>query len=328
MMQYVENITSLVGNTPLIKLRQVSEDTGCNILGKAEFLNPGQSVKDRAALWIIRDAEKKGLLEDGGLIVEGTAGNTGIGLTIIGQALGYRTLIVMPETQSEEKKAVLRDLGAELKFVKALPYSNPNNYIRVSEKVAKEKNGFWANQFDNIANKLAHIQSTSIELWEQTNHTIDGFVAAVGTGGTLAGTAEGLKLKNKDITIICADPYGSGMYSWIKEGKANPMGSSITEGIGQSRITNNLKDAKIDDSFQIEDKEALSIIFNLLKNEGLSLGPSSGINIAGAVKLAKQLGPGHTIATILCDNGTRYSSKIYNKSFLESKKLPIPSWLK
>ena len=328
MVKYIDNITSLVGNTPLIKLRQVSEETGCNILGKAEFLNPGQSIKDRAALWIIRDAEKKGLLEKEGLIVEGTAGNTGIGLTVIGQALGYKTLIVMPETQSEEKKSALRDLGAKLMLVPALPYSNPNNYIRYSEQVAIEKNAFWANQFDNTANKLAHIESTSVELWKQTDQNINGFVAAVGTGGTLAGTAEGLKHKNRDITIICADPYGSGMYSWIKEGKANPMGSSITEGIGQSRITNNLKDAKIDDSFQIEDKEALSIIFNLLKNEGLSLGPSSGINIAGAVKLAKQLGPGHTIATILCDNGTRYSSKIYNKSFLESKKLPIPSWLK
>jgi len=328
MVKYIDNITSLVGNTPLIKLRQVSEETGCNILGKAEFLNPGQSVKDRAALWIIRDAEKKGLLEKEGLIVEGTAGNTGIGLTVIGQALGYKTLIVMPETQSEEKKSALRDLGAKLMLVPALPYSNPNNYIRYSEQVAIEKNAFWANQFDNTANKLAHIESTSVELWKQTDQNINGFVAAVGTGGTLAGTAEGLKHKNRDITIICADPYGSGMYSLIKEGKANPMGSSITEGIGQSRITNNLKDAKIDDSFQIEDKEALSIIFNLLKNEGLSLGPSSGINIAGAVKLAKQLGPGHTIATILCDNGTRYSSKIYNKSFLESKKLPIPSWLK
>ena len=328
MVKYIDNITSLVGNTPLIKLRQVSEETGCNILGKAELLNPGQSVKDRAALWIIRDAEKKGLLEKGGLIVEGTAGNTGIGLTVIGQALGYKTLIVMPETQSEEKKSALRDLGAELMLVPALPYSNPNNYIRYSQKVAIDKNAFWANQFDNTANKLAHIESTSVELWKQTDQNINGFVAAVGTGGTLAGTAEGLKHKNRDITIICADPYGSGMYSWIKEGKANPSGSSITEGIGQSRITNNLKDAKIDDSFQIEDKEALNIIFNLLKNEGLSLGPSSGINIAGAVKLAKKLGPGHTIATILCDNGTRYSSKIYNKSFLESKNLPIPSWLK
>lgn len=328
MVKYIDNITSLVGNTPLIKLRQVSEETGCNILGKAELLNPGQSVKDRAALWIIRDAEKKGLLEKGGLIVEGTAGNTGIGLTVIGQALGYKTLIVMPETQSEEKKSALRDLGAELMLVPALPYSNPNNYIRYSQKVAIDKNAFWANQFDNTANKLAHIESTSVELWKQTDQNINGFVAAVGTGGTLAGTAEGLKHKNRDITIICADPYGSGMYSWIKEGKANPSGSSITEGIGQSRITNNLKDAKIDDSFQIKDKEALNIIFNLLKNEGLSLGPSSGINIAGAVKLAKKLGPGHTIATILCDNGTRYSSKIYNKSFLESKKLPIPSWLK
>ena len=328
MVKYIDNITSLVGNTPLIKLRQVSEETGCNILGKAELLNPGQSVKDRAALWIIRDAEKKGLLEKGGLIVEGTAGNTGIGLTVIGQALGYKTLIVMPETQSEEKKSALRDLGAELMLVPALPYSNPNNYIRYSQKVAIDKNAFWANQFDNTANKLAHIESTSVELWKQTDQNINGFVAAVGTGGTLAGTAEGLKHKNRDITIICADPYGSGMYSWIKEGKANPSGSSITEGIGQSRITNNLKDAKIDDSFQIEDKEALNIIFNLLKNEGLSLGPSSGINIAGAVKLAKKLGPGHTIATILCDNGTRYSSKIYNKKFLASKKLPIPSWLK
>ena len=327
MVNYVDNITALVGNTPLIKLRQVSEETGCNILGKAEFLNPGQSVKDRAALWIIRDAENRGLLEKGGLIVEGTAGNTGIGLTVIGQALGYNTLIIMPETQSEEKKSALKDLGAELLLVPALPYSNSGNYIRYSEKIAKEKNAFWANQFDNTANKLAHIESTSIELWNQTDQNIHGFVSAVGTGGTLAGTAEGLKHKNKNIKIICADPLGSGMYSWIKYGKVDPSGSSITEGIGQSRITANLKDAKIDDSFQIEDNDALTIIFNLLKNEGLSLGPSSGINIAGAVKLAKILGPGHTIATILCDNGTRYSSKIYNIEYLKSKNLQIPDWL-
>ena len=326
-MDYIDNITLLVGNTPLIKLRQVSEETGCNILGKAEFLNPGQSVKDRAALWIIRDAEKNNLLEPGGIIVEGTAGNTGIGLTVIGKALGYKTLIVIPETQSEEKKSLLRNLGAELSLVPALPYSNPGNYIRVSEKIAKEKKAFWANQFDNIANKLAHIEGTSKEIWDQTNQSIDGFVSAVGTGGTLSGISEGLKSKNNNIITVCADPYGSGMYTWIKEGKANASGSSITEGIGQSRITANLDNAPIDDAFQIEDAEALKIIFSLLKNEGLSLGPSSGINIAGAVKLAKKLGPGHTIITILCDYGIRYASKIYNKDFLKLKDLPIPDWL-
>ena len=326
-MDFVDNITSLVGNTPLIKLREVSEETDCNILGKAEFLNPGQSVKDRAALWIIKDAEKKKLLEPGGLIVEGTAGNTGIGLTVIGQALGYKTLIVMPETQSVEKKSSLKDLGAELLLVPAFPYSNPGNYIRVSEKIARDKNAFWANQFDNTANKLAHVQGTAMEIWNQTNQSIDGFVSAIGTGGTLAGTSEGLKFKNKNITTVCADPHGSGMYTWIKDGKANASGSSITEGIGQSRITANLENASIDDAFQIEDSEALRIIFKLLKNEGLSLGPSSGINIAGAVKLAKKLGPGHTIVTILCDSGIRYASKIYNTEFLKSKDLPIPDWL-
>lgn len=326
-MDYVENITSLVGNTPLIKLKEVSEITGCTILGKAEFLNPGQSVKDRAALSIIRDAESKNLLEPEGLIVEGTAGNTGIGLTVIGQALGYKTLIVMPETQSEEKKSSLKDLGASLLLVPALPYSNPGNYIRVSEKVAKEKNAFWANQFDNIANKMAHVEGTSQEIWSQTNQTIDAFISAVGTGGTLSGVSQGLKHKNKNIVTACADPYGSGMYTWIKEGEANASGSSITEGIGQSRITKNLKDAPIDDAFQIDDCEALNIIYNLLKNEGLNLGPSSGINIAGAVKLAKQMGPGKTIVTILCDYGIRYASKIYNIEFLKSKDLPIPDWL-
>ena len=326
-MDYVENITSLVGNTPLIKLKEVSELTGCNILGKAEFLNPGQSVKDRAALSIIRDAEKNNLLEPQGLIVEGTAGNTGIGLTVIGQALGYKTLIVMPETQSEEKKSSLKDLGASLYLVPALPYSDLGNYIRVSEKIAKEKKAFWANQFDNIANKLAHIEGTSVEIWNQTNQSVDAFVSAVGTGGTLSGVSEGLKSKNKNIVTACADPHGSGMYTWIKEGKAKAYGSSITEGIGQSRITNNLKDAPIDDAFQVNDAEALMVIYNLLKNEGLSLGPSSGINVAGAVKLAKQMGPGKTIVTILCDYGIRYASKIYNSEFLKSKDLPIPDWL-
>lgn len=327
MVKYIENISALVGNTPLIKLRQVSEETGCNILGKAEFLNPGQSIKDRAALYIIRDAEKQGLLQKGGLIVEGTAGNTGIGLTVIGQALGYKTLIVMPKTQSIEKQSAIKDLGGELLLVPAKPYKDPENYIRFSEKVALDKGAFWANQFDNTANMLAHVKGTSEEIWKQTEQTIDGFVAAVGTGGTLAGTSVGLKEKNKDISIICADPLGSGMYSWIKTGEPNAIGSSITEGIGQSRITANLAEAIIDDSYQIDDNEALKIIFNLLKNEGLSLGPSSGINIAGSVKLAKFLGPGHTIVTILCDYGTRYSSKIYNIDFLRSKNLEIPGWL-
>ena len=323
-----KSAVDLVGNTPLIKLREASESTGCNILGKAEFLNPGQSVKDRAALKIIKDAEKEGLLEPGGLIVEGTAGNTGIGLTLIGQALGYKTLIIMPETQSEEKKSELRNMGAELMLVPALPYSNPGNYIRTSGSVAKEKGAFWANQFDNISNKKAHIETTSKEIWEQTDSNIDCFVSTIGTGGTIAGTSEGLKSKNKNIKIICADPMGSGMYTWIKYGKAKAEGTSITEGIGQSRITSNLEGAKIDDAIQVSDADALDTIFKLLKNEGLCLGPSSGINIAASVQIAKTLRPGSTIVTILCDYATRYSSKIFNIKFLESKNLPIPDWLK
>ena len=323
-----KSTVDLVGNTPLIKLREASESTGCNILGKAEFLNPGQSVKDRAALKIIRDAEKEGLLEPGGLIVEGTAGNTGIGLTLIGQALGYRTLIVMPETQSEEKKSELRNMGAELMLVPALPYSDPGNYIRTSGTIASKRGAFWANQFDNVSNKRAHIEGTSKEIWKQTDSNIDCFVSSIGTGGTIAGTSEGLKSKNKDIKIICADPMGSGMYTWIKYGEAKAEGSSITEGIGQSRITLNLQGAKIDDAIQVSDEDALGTIFKLLKNEGLCLGPSSGINVAGSIQIAKKLGPGHTIVTILCDYGTRYSSKIFNTKFLESKNLPVPDWLK
>ena len=321
------NCVELVGNTPLIKLKEASEITGCTILGKAEFLNPGQSVKDRAALSIIRDAENKGLLNPGGLIVEGTAGNTGIGLTLVGQALGYKTLIVMPETQSEEKKSELKNMGAELILVPALPYSAPGNYIRTSGTIAKERGGYWANQFDNIANKMAHVEGTAQEIWRQTDQSVDYFVSAIGTGGTISGTSEGLKSKNKNIKVICSDPPGSGMFSWIKNGEPKAEGNSITEGIGQSRITLNLKNSLIDDAIQVSDEEALNVIYNLLQKEGLSLGPSSGVNIAGSIKLGKKVGPGKIIVTILCDYGIRYSSKIYNIEFLKSKNLPIPGWL-
>ena len=321
------NCVELVGNTPLIKLKEASEITGCTILGKAEFLNPGQSVKDRAALSIIRDAENKGLLNPGGLIVEGTAGNIGIGLTLVGQALGYKTLIVMPETQSEEKKSELKNMGAELILVPALPYSDPGNYIRTSGTIAKERGGYWANQFDNIANKMAHVEGTAQEIWRQTDQSVDYFVSAIGTGGTISGTSEGLKSKNKNIKVICSDPPGSGMFSWIKNGEPKAEGNSITEGIGQSRITLNLKNSLIDDAVQVSDEEALNVIYNLLQKEGLSLGPSSGVNIAGSIKLGKKVGPGKIIVTILCDYGIRYSSKIYNIEFLKSKNLPIPGWL-
>ena len=321
------NCVELVGNTPLIKLKEASEITGCTILGKAEFLNPGQSVKDRAALSIIRDAENKGLLNPGGLIVEGTAGNTGLGLTLVGQALGYKPLIVMPETQSEEKKSELKNMGAELILVPALPYSDPGNYIRTSGTIAKERGGYWANQFDNIANKMAHVEGTAQEIWRQTDQSVDYFVSAIGTGGTISGTSEGLKSKNKNIKVICSDPPGSGMFSWIKNGEPKAEGNSITEGIGQSRITLNLKNSLIDDAVQVSDEEALNVIYNLLQKEGLSLGPSSGVNIAGSIKLGKKVGPGKIIVTILCDYGIRYSSKIYNIEFLKSKNLPIPGWL-
>ncbi len=322
-----------IGNTPLIKLKYASELTGCTILGKAEYANPGGSVKDRPALNIIEDAEKKGLLEPGGLVVEGTAGNTGIRLTVVANAKGYKTLIVMPETQSQEKIDTLRILGAELKLVPAAPYSNPNNFQHVAKRFAEElgstaKHGaIWAGQFDNVANREAHIKTTAQELWRETDGKIDGFLCAVGTGGTLAGTGIGLKELNKDIVIGIADPMGASLYSYYTTGELKSEGGSIAEGIGQSRITPNLVDAPIDEAFQITDEEALPLAFDLLKKEGLCVGASTGINLAGAIRLAKKMGPGHTIATIICDSGLRYQSRLFNPEFLKEKGLPTPDWL-
>ena len=330
-MQYASDLANAVGNTPLIKLRRVSQETGCTILGKAEFLNPGQSVKDRAALYIIRDAIERGTLKPGGTIVEGTAGNTGIGLALVGASMGFKTVIVIPETQSQEKKDMLRLAGAELVQVPAAPYKNPNNYVRYSERLANElaktePNGaIWANQFDNVANRRAHIETTGPEIWSQTDGKVDGFVAAVGSGGTLAGCAE--YLQPKGVKIGLADPMGAALHSFYTTGTLASEGSSISEGIGQGRITANLEGFTPDHSYQVTDEEALPIVFDLLANEGLCLGGSSGINIAGAVKLARDLGPGHTIVTILCDYGTRYQSKLYNPDFLKSKGLPVPDWL-
>jgi cysteine synthase A len=316
-----------IGNTPLIRLHGPSALTGCEILGKAEFLNPGGSVKDRAALYIILDAEKRGLLAPGGVVVEGTAGNTGIGLALVGTARGYRTVIVIPDTQSQEKKDMLRLCGAELREVPAVPYKNPNNYVHVSERVAKELGAFWANQWDNTANREGHILSTGPEIWAQTGGKVDGFTCAIGTGGTLAGVSLYLKRKNQNIRIAVADPVGAAMYSWFKHGELKSEGSSITEGIGQGRVTKNIEGAPVDDAYQITDGEALPIIFKLLKDEGLCLGGSSGINVAGAIRLAKELGPGHTVVTILADSGTRYRSKLFNPAFLKEKGLPAPDWL-
>jgi cysteine synthase len=326
-------IVEAIGNTPLIKLKRVSEATGCTILGKAEFMNPGQSVKDRAALFIIQDAVKKGQLRPGGVIVEGTAGNTGIGLALVGNAMGFRSVIVIPETQSQEKKDTLRLCGTELIEVPAVPYSNPNNYVKVSGRLAadlakSEKNGaIWANQFDNVANREAHIEGTGPEIWEQTGGRVDGFSCAVGTGGTLAGVAIALKSRRSTVRIALADPMGAALYSYYTTGTLKSEGSSITEGIGQGRITKNLEGAPIDDAFRIPDEEAVPIIFDLLEHEGICVGGSSGINIAGAVRLAKLLGPGHTIVTVLADYGTRYQSKLFNPEFLREKKLPVPAWL-
>jgi cysteine synthase A len=316
-----------IGNTPLIRLRGASEATGCNILGKAEFLNPGGSVKDRAALYIILDAEKRGLLRPGGVIVEGTAGNTGIGLALVGNARGYRTVIVIPETQSQEKKDLLRLCGAELREVPAVPYKDPNNYVHVSERLAKEIGGFWANQWDNTANRDGHYRSTGPEIWEQTEGRVDGFTCAIGTGGTLAGVGAFLKSKNEKIRIVASDPMGAAMYSWFKRGELKSEGSSVTEGIGLGRVTGNVRDAPVDDAYQIPDREALEIIFQLVRKEGLVVGGSSGINVAGAIRLARELGPGHTVVTILADSGTRYQSKLFNRAFLEEKGLPAPDWL-
>ena len=327
------DIIPLIGNTPLIRLQRASEETGCDILGKAEFLNPGQSVKDRAALYIIRHAEAQGALRPGGAIVEGTAGNTGIGLAMLANVMGYRAVIVIPETQSEEKKDALRMLGAELIQVPAVPYREPGNYVRYSGRLAeelasKESNGaIWANQFDNVANRQAHIETTGPEIWRDTGGRVDGFVCAVGTGGTLAGVGMALKEKRPDIRIGLADPMGAALYEYYTNGELKSEGDSITEGIGQGRITANLEDAPVDAAWQIPDAEALPIIFRLIREEGLCLGGSSGINIAGAIRMAREMGPGHTIVTILCDFGNRYQSKLFNPSFLRSRSLPTPEWL-
>ncbi len=327
------NFVEAIGNTPLIKLNYPSKITGCNIYGKAEFLNPGGSIKDRAAKAIILDAIKDGKLKYGGTIVEGTAGNTGIGLGLVGNSMGFKTIIVMPETQSQEKKDALNLIGCELKLVPALPYSNPGNYIRQSETLANElnkseRNGvLWANQFDNISNMNGHFNTTGPEIWAQLDGKVDGFTCAVGTGGTLAGVSKYLKEKKEDIKIFLSDPDGSALYNYYKKNELKAEGNSITEGIGQGRITENLKHLVIDDAVRINDKEALEIIFKLLKEEGLFLGGSSGINVYGAIKMAEKLGPGHNIVTILCDSGQRYQSKIWNKSFLKSKDLPFPSWM-
>ena len=325
--------TEAIGHTPLILLKKASQLTGCTILGKAEFLNPGGSVKDRAALAIVTDAEAKGLLRPGGVIVEGTAGNTGIGLALVGNARGYRTVIVMPETQSPEKKDMLRLIGADLRLVPAVPYANPGNYVRYSETLAKElaatePNGvLWANQFDNVANREGHYHTTGPEIWDQTDGRIDGFTCAVGTGGTLAGVAMALKDRNPEIRIALADPMGSALFHWYAHGALKAEGTSITEGIGQGRVTRNLDGAPIDTWFQIPDQETLPIIFDLLQFEGLCVGGSSGVNVAGAIRLARDLGPGHTIVTILCDFGTRYQSKLFNPDFLRERGLPVPAWL-
>lgn len=326
-MDIKQDVTQAIGNTPLIKLRHASELTGCTILGKAEFMNPGQSVKDRAALFIIKDAIAKGQLKPGGTIVEGTAGNTGIGLALVGRALGFKTIIVIPNTQSQEKKDAIRNLGARLVEVPAVPYKNPNNYVKYSGRLAQKLGALWANQFDNTANRDAHIATTAPEIWEQTSGKVDAFVSAVGSGGTLAGVAMGLRAKNKNIKIALADPMGAALFSYYKTGELKSEGSSITEGIGQGRITANLQDLKVDEAFQIPDSEAIPTAFDLLEHEGLCMGGSTGINVAGAIRMAKAMGPGHTIVTILCDYGTRYASKLFNPAFLTEKGLPVPAWL-
>jgi cysteine synthase A len=328
-----DSFTDAVGRTPLLKLRKASELTGCTILGKAEFLNPGGSVKDRAAKYIVLDAEERGVLRKGGVIVEGTAGNTGIGLALVANARGYRTVIVIPETQSQEKKDMLRLCGAELREVPAVPYRDPNNYVHQAERLAaalakSEPNGvLYANQWDNLSNRIGHYRSTGPEIWEQTDGKIDGFTCAIGTGGTLSGISIFLKERNPKVRTAAADPMGAAMFSWFKRGVLESSGSSITEGIGQGRITKNIEGAPIDDAYQIPDAEMLPIVFDLLREEGLCLGGSSGINVAGAMRMAKDLGPGHTIVTVLCDYGTRYQSKLFNPAFLRQKGLPTPTWL-
>lgn len=332
-MAYASSVIDAIGNTPLIRLNQASEETGCTILGKAEFMNPGQSVKDRAALFIIKEAIDQGRLREGGVIVEGTAGNTGIGISLVANALGYRTVIVIPETQSQEKKDMLRLCGAELIEVPAVPYKDPNNYVKYSGRLAQELNekeeggAIWANQFDNIANRKAHIATTGPEIWRDLDGKIDGFICAVGSGGTLGGVSMFLKEQDPNLAIGIADPKGAALYEYYKNGTLKAEGSSITEGIGQGRITANLEDVVVDYAYQIDDAEAVQIVFDMLQYEGLCLGASSGVNIAGAKKLAIELGPGHTIVTILCDYGTRYMSRLFNPSFLKEKNLPLPAWL-
>ena len=332
-MDITDGFIGAIGNTPMIRLRKASELTGCEILGKAEFMNPGGSVKDRAALAIIEDAEKKGTLRPGGVIVEGTAGNTGIGLALVADARGYRTVIVIPETQSQEKKDMIRLAGAELREVPAVPYKNPDNYVkysgRLAEEMAKsEPNGaIWANQFDNVANRDGHYRTTGPEIWDQTDGKVDGFVCSVGSGGTLGGVSWALKERNKDVIIAIADPMGAALYNWYDHGELKAEGSSITEGIGQGRITANLEDVVVDVPFRIPDEEALPVIFDLLTQEGLCMGGSTGINVAGAIRLARHMGPGHTIVTLLCDFGQRYMSKLFNPAFLREKGLPTPDWM-
>ncbi|MBW0150917.1 MAG: cysteine synthase A [Phenylobacterium sp.] len=332
-MTVAHSVLDTIGDTPLIRLNRASELTGCEILGKAEFMNPGQSVKDRAALYIVRDAEAKGLLRPGGRIVEGTAGNTGIGLAMVAKALGYKATIVIPRTQSQEKKDAIRLFGAELVEVDAVPYSNPDNYVRYSGRLAEElaasdPNGaIWANQFDNVANRQAHSETTGPEIWRQTEGKVDGFICAVGSGGTLAGVAQALRAKRADVKIGLADPYGAALYAYYTTGELKSEGGSISEGIGQGRITANLEGLTVDHAYRISDEEMLEVIYDLVEHEGMVMGGSTGVNVAGAIRLARELGPGHTIVTILCDQGARYQSKIFNRAFLTEKGLPIPSWL-
>lgn len=321
------DLAAAIGNTRLIKLRRASEETGCTILGKAEFMNPGGSVKDRAGLAIINDAERRGVLAHGGTVVEGTAGNTGIGLTLVANSRGYRSVIVMPETQSREKIDFLRMIGADLRLVPAKPFRDPGNYVHVSRRLAEEMGAVWANQFDNLANREGHRTTMGPEIWVQTDGAVDAFVAACGTGGTLAGVSLALKEKKPAVRIVLADPEGSGLYGWVKSNDLSVQGSSITEGIGQSRVPANLDGVTIDDAVRIPDTEALEQVFALLKEEGLSIGGSAGLNVAAAVRVARAMGPGHTIVTVLCDSGSRYQSKLFNPEFLHSKNLPVPSWL-
>jgi cysteine synthase len=323
----VDGLIGAIGNTPLIRLRRASESTGCEILGKAEFCSPGGSVKDRAGLAIIRAAEADGTLKPGGTIVEGTAGNTGIGLTLVANALGYKCVIVMPETQSQEKISFLQMIGADLRLIPAKPYKDPGNYVHVSRRLAEELGAVWANQFDNLANREGHRTTTGAEIWDQTNGKVDAFTCACGTGGTLAGVSLALKARNPNVKIVLADPEGSGLYGWVKNGDLTVTGSSITEGIGQSRVPENLNNVLIDDAVRISDPEALEQIFDLLINEGISVGGSAGINVAAAIQVARDLGPGHTIVTVLSDGGARYQSKLFNPEFLRSKNLPVPPWL-